>query len=170
MTLTITNHQRTFPVDRKRLSALVRQLSALAQRRTPGMVWQEVAIHLLNDTGIAPINETIMGHTGATDVITQRYDSCPGEPEGLRGELFVNVERAFTIPRRKQWTQEQELALYLAHGLDHLTGADDATPAARAKMRRRELAWLRSVAMPSRLGGTPSPYRLTRNTATIKIR
>jgi len=145
MTLTITNHQRTFPVDRKRLSSLVRQLLALAQRRTPGVVWQEVAIHLLDDAGIAPINETVMGHTGATDVITQRYDSCPGEPQGLRGELFVNVERAFTVTRRKGWTQENELALYIAHGLDHLTGADDTTPPDRAKMRRRELAWLRGI-------------------------
>ncbi|MCL2876830.1 MAG: rRNA maturation RNase YbeY [Betaproteobacteria bacterium] len=148
MTLTIASHQRKFPVDRKRLSSLVRQLLALAQRRTPGVTWQEVAIHLLDDAGIAPINEAVMGHTGATDVITQRYDSCPGEPEGLRGELFVNVERAFTVPRRKQWTAEQELALYLAHGLDHLTGADDATPSARATMRRRELAWLRKGNAP----------------------
>jgi len=147
MKLTITNHQRMFPVDRKLLSALVRQLSALAQRRTPGMVWQEVAIYLLDDAGIAPINEAVMGHTGATDVITQRYDSCPGELEGLRGELFVNVERAFTVPRLKPWTQDQELALYLAHGLDHLTGADDTTPTDRATMHRRELAWLRKISM-----------------------
>ena len=145
MTLTITNHQRTFPVDRKQVSSVVRQLLPLAQRRTPGVTWQEVTIHLLDDAGIAPINEAIMRHTGATDVITQRYEPCPGEPEGLIGELFVNVERAFTVPRRKRWTPEQELALYLAHGLDHLTGADDTVPAARATMRRRELAWLRRV-------------------------
>lgn len=145
MTLTITNRQRKFPVDRKRLMSLTRRLLTLAQRRTPGVAWQEVTLHLLDDAGIAPINEAIMKHTGATDVITQRYDPCPGEPEGLTGELFVNVERAFTIPRRKGWTQEQELALYLAHGLDHLTGADDATPATRAQMRRRERAWLREA-------------------------
>jgi len=145
MTLTITSHQRTFPVNRKSLLSLARQLLTLAQRRTPGVAWEEVAIHLLDDAGIAPINETIMGHTGATDVITQRYDSCPGEADGIRGELFVNVERAFTVPPRKRWTQEQELALYIAHGFDHLTGADDTTPSARATMRRRELAWLRKI-------------------------
>ena len=142
MTLTITSHQRKFPVDRKGLLSLARGLVTLAQRRTPGVSWLEVTVHLLDDAGIAPINEAIMRHAGATDVITQRYDSCPGEAVGLRGELFVNVERTFTFKRRKNWTAEQELALYLAHGFDHLTGADDATPAARARMRRRELAWL----------------------------
>ena len=145
MTLTLTNRQRTVPVDRKRLLARAKQLLVLAQRRTPGVTWQEVAIHLMDDAGIAPINEAILKHTGATDVITQRYDSCPGEAEGLRGELFVNVERAATVPRRGTWTAEQELALYLAHGFDHLTGADDSTPPARSRMRRRELAWLRQT-------------------------
>ncbi|MCL1920631.1 MAG: rRNA maturation RNase YbeY [Kiritimatiellaeota bacterium] len=145
MTLNITNRQRTFPVDRNRLLRHARRLAALAQRQTPGVAWLEVTIHLLDDAGIAPINQAVMGHAGATDVITQRYDACPGEAEGIIGELFVNAERAFTIPRRKGWTQERELLLYLAHGLDHLTGADDASPPARARMRRRELAWLRAL-------------------------
>ena len=143
--LAIHNCQRLFPVDRNRLLRHARQLTALAQRRTPGVVWLDVTIHLLDDAGIAPVNEAVMSHAGATDVITQRYDACPGEPEGVIGELFVNVERAFTIQRRKGWTQERELLLYLAHGLDHLTGADDAMPSDRARMRRRELAWLRKI-------------------------
>ena len=145
MSLTIVNHQRKIQVDRKRLLSLARRLLALARRRTPGVAWREVTVHLLDDAGIAPVNAAVMRHAGATDVITQRYASCPGEAEGLRGEVFVNVERAFSVPRRKGWTCEQELLLYVAHGLDHLTGADDATPAARAKMRRRELAWVRAA-------------------------
>ena len=145
MTLTITNHQRKFPVDRKRLLSLAKRLAVWARQRTPGIVWREVAIHLLDDVGIVPLNETIMRHAGATDVITQRYDACPGEADGLVGELFVNVERAITIPRRKGWSSEQELLLYIAHGLDHLTGADDSTPATRAQMLRRERAWLNKI-------------------------
>jgi len=145
MRLIITNRQRKFHVSRKRLWSLARNLWALAQLRTPGVVWREVTIYLLDDTGMVSINEAILRHTGTTDVITQRYDACPGEPEGLRGELFVNVERAGMFPRRRNWTCGQELALYLAHGFDHLTGADDATPAARSQMRRRELAWLRKI-------------------------
>jgi rRNA maturation RNase YbeY len=142
MTLTIRNHQRTYPVDAKALSVLANQLATLAQKRTPEELWQEVTIHLLTDETIAPINQAIMQHEGPTDVITQRYDSTPGEPEGLIGELFINVERACTIPRAKGWTRQQELALYLAHGFDHLTGADDATPRQRSAMRRRERRWL----------------------------
>ena len=50
-------------------------------------------------------------------------------------------------PRNEVLTADRELALYLAHGCDHLTGADDATPAGRARMRRRELGWLRELAL-----------------------
>lgn len=142
MKLTVLNHQRSYSVDSKAVTTLAKQLAALAQKRTPDDVWQEVTIHLLTDESIAPVNQAIMNHEDATDVITQRYDACPGEPEGLIGELFINVQRACTIPRAKGWTKQQELALYLAHGFDHLTGADDATAQERAAMRRRERRWL----------------------------
>ena len=142
MKLTVVNHQRSYPVDTKALAVLAKQLAVLAQKRTPDDVWQEVTIHLLTDESIEPVNQAIMNHEGATDVITQRYDACPGEPEGLIGELFINVQRACTILRAKGWTKQQELALYLAHGFDHLTGADDATALERAAMRRRERRWL----------------------------
>jgi len=142
MKIIVLNHQRSYSVNTKALAALAKQLAALAQKRMPDDVWQEVTIHLLTDESIAPVNQAIMNHEGATDVITQRYDICPGEPEGLIGELFINVQRACTIPRTKGWTKQHELALYLAHGFDHLTGADDATAKERAAMRRRERRWL----------------------------
>jgi rRNA maturation RNase YbeY len=142
MKLIVLNHQRTYSVNSKALATLARKIAVLAHKRTPGEVWQEVTIHLLTDKGIAPINQAIMNHEGATDVITQRYDACPGEPEGLIGELFINVQRACSIPCPKGWTKQQELALYLAHGFDHLTGADDTTALERAAMRRRERRWL----------------------------
>lgn len=142
MKLIVLNHQRHYPVDSKAVATLAKHLAKLAQERMPDEAWQEVTIHLLNDAGIAPINQAIMNHTGATDVITQRYEPFPGEAKGVIGELFINVQRACTIPRVTGWTKQQELALYLAHGFDHLTGADDATPKERSAMRRRERRWL----------------------------
>jgi len=142
MKITVLNHQRGYSTDAKAIKQLAHALGLLAQKRTPGEVWQEVTLHLLSDATIEPVNQAIMQHEGPTDVITQRYDPTPGEPEGLIGELFINVERACTIPRAKGWTRQQELALYLAHGFDHLTGADDATAQQRTTMRRRERRWL----------------------------
>jgi len=158
MRISIHNAQRRFKLDRVALKRLAAALAELAQTQRSGRhaasgrgspsaaPWREVAIHLLDDAGIVPVNAAIMAHRGSTDVITQRYDPIPGEPGGLTGELFVNVERAACCaPRRAGWDPDRELALYLAHGFDHLTGADDATRAGQSRMRRRELGWLKRV-------------------------
>ena len=147
MRIILHNAQRRFKLDTAALKRLALALAGLAQARLPGEpAWREVTVHLLDDAGIAPVNAAIMAHEGAADVVTQRYDTIPGEPDGLTGELFVNVERAVcAAPRRADWSADRELALYLAHGFDHLTGADDRTPAERTRMRRRELAWLKRL-------------------------
>ena len=83
---------------------------------------------------------------GPTDVITQRYDAMPGEPEGVYGELYVNVDQALRVaPKRRGWSPAKELLLYVAHGMDHLSGADDLKPRDYDRMRRRELGWLKEL-------------------------
>lgn len=144
MSISFVNHQRRYSLgDRPRLLGCIRALAALAARRTPGLPWRDVTVHFVDDRGSEAFHRAVMNLSGATDVITQRYDTCPGEPPGLVGELFVNVERARTIRLHRGWTSDRELTLYIAHGFDHLTGADDHEPADYARMRRRELAWLR---------------------------
>lgn len=148
MNVTVCNHQRKIKVDRRAIIEATRKLAAFAERRcAPGeRPWRELVIHVLDDAGIAPVNAAVVGHEGATDVITQRYDPLPGEPGGLQGELFVNAQRAAEVAARaKRWSFDRELALYLAHGCDHLTGADDHAPADYTRMRRRELSWLKRL-------------------------
>jgi metalloprotein, YbeY/UPF0054 family len=147
MRVSVCNRQRGCAVDMAAVKRLVRGLAEFASAHmSESTPWQEVTIHLLDDAGIAPVNLAIMGHEGATDVITQRYEPIPGEPDGLTGELFVNVQYARTkAMRRAGWSVDREFALYLAHGCDHLSGADDHTPRERAAMRRRELAWLKRL-------------------------
>lgn len=154
MTLFLCNRQRGFGIDQKAVRQLVDAFARAAQRLKPHPPWREITVILTNDTGIAPINAAVMGHAGTTDVITQRYEALPGEPPGVVGEIVVNVEQAWrtgTRLARSNWSPAHELALYLAHGCDHLTDADDATPADRRRMRRRERAWLAAAGVPSRL-------------------
>lgn len=112
-----------------------------------GLVFREVALVLQDDAASAEVHVAINGAEGPTDVITQRYDPMPGEKPGVYGELYVNVDRAIAAaPRRAGWSAAKELLLYVAHGMDHLAGEDDATPRGYAAMRRRELAWIRAIA------------------------
>jgi len=106
--------------------------------------FREVAVVLQDDASSAEAHEAIMGVGGATDVITQGYEAMPGEQPGVYGELYVNGDQAVRVaPRRKGWSAAQELLLYVAHGMDHLSGADDHKEKDYARMRRRELKWLK---------------------------
>ena len=113
--------------------------------------FREVAIVLQDDESSDEVHRAIMNVPGATDVITQGYDPMPGEAEGIYGELYVNCERAITAaPARRGWSPAKELLLYVAHGMDHLSGADDHSSADYELMRRRELSWLSRICRRSR--------------------
>lgn len=126
-----------FPIRQLREAAhyFAERAQRLIHSQTP---WESLTLVLLNDASMAEVNSAIMHHIGPTDVITQRYDPLPGDPPGLIGELYINLDE---VHRRK--SPEHELLLYIAHGCDHLTGADDTTPSNRNRMRRRELGWIR---------------------------
>ena len=109
-----------------------------------GVPFRAVTIILQDDAFSAAVHEAINGAKGPTDVITQRYDAMPGEREGVYGELYGNVDQALRVaPKRRGWSPAKELLLYVAHGMDHLSGADDLKPRDYDRMRRRELEWIR---------------------------
>ena len=110
----------------------------------PELARGAVTLILTGDDGIRCINAGVFGRDSVTDVITCSYDPVPGVEPDAEAELVVNVQRA-VARARPGWPASRELALYIAHGCDHLTGADDATPDAAARMRRRELRWLREA-------------------------
>jgi rRNA maturation RNase YbeY len=106
--------------------------------------WSEVCIVLVDNEGITQTNREYFGKNLPTDVISFRYDPVPGETTAWSGDLMVNVDRAALVgPEHKGC--DYELALYVAHGFDHLTGAEDDTDAKRNKMRSTETAWLREA-------------------------
>lgn len=82
-----------------------------------------------------------MGSAKNTDVISYAYPPGPDVGPGHHGEVVVNVERAMELGPQYDGA-ERELALYLAHGCHHLTGADDQSPLERRRMRRVEKKWL----------------------------
>ena len=112
-----------------------------------GVPFRAVTVVLQDDAASDEAHRAIMNVCGATDVITQGYEAIPPEPEGIYGELYVNCDQAIRVaPKRKGWSAAKELLLlYVAHGMDHLSGADDHSPRDYARMRRRELGWLKNM-------------------------
>ena len=115
-----------------------------------GVPFRAVTVILQDDAFSAEVHEAINGAKGPTDVITQRYDAMPGEAEGVYGELYVTTDQALRVaPKRRGWSPAKELLLYVAHGMDHLSGADDLKPRDYDRMRRRELVWLHEIGRKS---------------------
>ena len=97
-------------------------------------VFQSIDINLTDDEQIRAVKQQAFGIDEVTDVIALNYNPVPGIDALPTAEIFINLHRA--RQRASHWSPSREFALYLAHGCDHLTGADDASPADYRRMRR----------------------------------
>jgi len=141
----ILNRQSLLSIHAARLRRLVRRLAAAIGQKGPLARMAGLDIVPADDHGMTEVNRLVFGRNTATDVISLPYEAVPGEQGGPSGELFVNVQCAQRHARNDPRAMEREIAWYLAHGLHHLNGASDRTPALRARMHARERRWVREA-------------------------
>lgn len=127
----------------------LREFTRAVLASQPGLARYELGIHLVGAAEMAAVNETFLDHAGSTDVITFDHASRErgaGSGEHLHGELFICLDDAVAQAREFGTSCQAELARYVIHGVLHLRGFDDTTPAARRKMKRAENSLLRTLA------------------------
>ena len=143
----VVDRQRRVRVGRTWLARLVRA-ALLAE----GIDAAEVAVLLADDRRIAALHGEWLDDATPTDVITFDLSDPPGAPGGdgvLRGDIVVSTETAVRMAAEVGWTARLETAYYVLHGILHLAGYDDLTPAPRRAMRRRERSLLESLGLPA---------------------
>lgn len=152
MNIHLLNRQRIRPVRRARLTRLARQLTALAFPAAAAEgPFDELDVVLVDNEAMPGYKDQCFGLRIQTDVLSQSYLGIPGV-SGPTAELVINVQRAIEEGTRRPGGPDAELALYLAHGIDHLAGGEDDTPPRRRAMRRRELRWLATLDCGGLLG------------------
>ena len=104
----------------------------------------QLGVHFVGATEMARLNETFLGHQGSTDVITFNHQE-KGDPRHLYGEIFISVDDAVIQARQFRACLPSELTRYLIHGVLHLEGFDDGSPASRRAMKRRENSLLKEL-------------------------
>ncbi len=130
----------------RKIKALTNRIMDKARRIKPERTWDEISIVLTDNTAITELNRKHLDKTDVTDVLSFCYSPIPGEDNQFTGEIIVNVQLAVTEgERRHGTTPSRELALYIAHGCDHMHGETDYELSGRNRMRRRELRWLKSI-------------------------
>lgn len=142
MKILLRNLQQVRPPRIPALRRLARRLTRLAfPDAPPAGPFDTLSVLLVDNDAMPGYKAATFGVRLQTDVISQAYLPVPGL-SGPTAELVINLQRALEYGQRRPGGPSAELALYLAHGIDHLAGHDDATPADRRSMRRRELRWL----------------------------
>ena len=126
MIVEVCNRQRAHRVNIVRLQKLA---GAVDSKLTA------LSIVLVSDRQMAELNLRYHHTPGPTDILTFDYG-------GGTGELIISVDHAVSQARRYRTTPARELALYVVHGILHLAGYDDGTPAQRRRMRTAERRWL----------------------------
>lgn len=143
MKIAVNNRQSHTPVAIENIRRLAEFFMEKTAALTLGAEWGTVSVMLADDLLISEINATYLNKLNTTDVIS--FDLGPIHPGKARdAEIIVNVERACKTGGRHKGTTH-ELALYIAHACNHLSGADDATAPERRKMRSRELRWIKDA-------------------------
>jgi len=140
----VQNNQSTVRINGPAVKTLAAKLADCLVKADPETDWGELSVVLTDDKGITQTNREFFGKNRPTDVISFRYDPVPGEEAAATGDLIVNVDCALREGPAHDGA-DAELALYIAHGFDHLSGAEDDTPAKRAAMRRTEKRWLAAL-------------------------
>jgi len=95
---------------------------------------REVFVWLISDRRMAVLHQQFLGQVGPTDVLTFQH-----------GEIFISVETARRHARAFGNSLTRELELYIVHGLLHLHGFDDQTPAEARKMKTAQEKILRGA-------------------------
>jgi probable rRNA maturation factor len=137
--LVLRNRQRAMRLNLTRLRETTRHLL----ERELGLAAYALGVHFVSERRMAEVNQQFLRHEGPTDVIT--FDHGADAAAAVHGELFLCPAVARQQAGRFRATLEKELVRYLIHGVLHLRGFDDRTPAARRVMKREEARLLRRL-------------------------
>lgn len=96
-----------------------------------------LSIVLVTDARVSELHERFMGIAGPTDVLTFALEHNK-RGRVTEGEVVICFSEARRAALRAGTSVKKELLLYALHGMLHLSGFDDRTPAGFEKMHRKE--------------------------------
>lgn len=96
----------------------------------------DITIVIVADEQMAQMHEQYTGVKGTTDVLT--FDHRDDTRQAIESDLVICVDTARREAATRGHDTRVEILLYALHGLNHLLGGDDHTPAGAKAMHRWE--------------------------------
>jgi probable rRNA maturation factor len=138
MDITVKLHESSAPV----LSSLMIKRSLGTFLRHCGVKDATVSVVFVSGRTMRKINKKYLGHDFVTDVITFDYSLSRGNRLSrclfIDGEIFVCPQEAVRNAKVFGVPVKREILRYLAHGILHLLGQEDATKKQRMLMQEKE--------------------------------
>jgi len=117
-------------IDKKKTINLVIMLA-----KEFGCKVSSIEANFIDSGSILEINRKYLGHNYCTDIITFDYSY---EKNNLDGELFISLPEAAENSKKYRVSIDDELSRLIIHGILHLIGYDDKTPAEKKIMKIQE--------------------------------
>ncbi len=138
MKVQIKNLQKIKKINCAAIEKKINKISRLLAV-SPG----SVSFVFCDNQRIKRLNRQYLNKNRPTDVIA--FPLTRPRSRTFKGEVVVSVEEALINCRYFGTTFQEELMLYVIHGMLHLCGYDDTTDRKAHKMRRKEDEILRKV-------------------------
>lgn len=145
----IKNTQRTYPVDKKKITKIVQKLLD-----SLGYSNFDIGIWFTNNKNIALYNKEYRHKQGPTDILSFPYytELKAGQqievhnPEEMNlGDIIISLEYVYTSERWQDTPENERLPLLLVHGICHLLGYDHETDADYKVMHIKEMELLKVI-------------------------
>lgn len=149
MIVDISNLQNDHPIDEKEIERVVQSVI-----EGEGRSCDEVSITFVDRERISQIHADYFDDPTPTDCISIPMDCDGEEPIGeshfILGDVIVCPSIAIEYAANHGVDVDDEVKLYVVHGLLHLLGYDDIDPEERKKMRDAEAKHMKALQTPPR--------------------
>lgn len=118
----------------------------------------ELSLALVGDQAMSDLHERFMNIAGPTDVLTFPLDE-DARGRVTTGEVVVCVPEARRRAKHEGTELRHEVLLYCLHGMLHLSGYDDLTPADYRRMHQAEDRILKAIGIGAVFARQPAANR-----------
>lgn len=130
----------------------LKEVESVSSKILTALGWKKagLSLWLVNDRKSRVLNKKFMNHDWATDVISfsqwegRKLKSGASGPVPL-GDLIISLDTA--ARQAKEYGNDffYEFCFYICHGVLHLMGHDDQTPAEAKAMEKKQTAVLKKI-------------------------
>lgn len=134
MEISIKNQQKKIKVNPQKISRIVDKIL-----QNENVAQAALTVVFVTHQKIRALNQKYLNKNYATDVLAFNLsDDHPGEKAALCGDVVISADAVLKNAEEFKTSVDEELTLYVIHGMLHLLGYDDHHPKDIKRMRLKE--------------------------------